>query len=155
MTSQRKVTESYHPNGKLSERCYWKQDPAEHHDVLDGPQEFWDSNGQLIRRQFWLAGLPHGIEECYLNGQLIFRCYRQDGFKDSLEEHYYPNGQRKYRCEWIRGHKHGLEEIWDSKGNLTKRENYLMGNRCREVTAGSMVRTSDRGVTLRRFSITI
>tara|TARA_Y100000588_G_scaffold128636_1_gene140945 strand:- start:270 stop:902 length:633 start_codon:yes stop_codon:yes gene_type:complete len=119
--------EVYNENGQLEEKGTYKDGER------DGPHEVYYENGHLSYKRTYKDGVRDGPYESYdIPGQLNARGTYRDGVKDGPYEIYFRNGQLWEKSTYKDGVQDGPYEMYLEDGELEQKGTYKDNKRCGE-----------------------
>lgn len=95
------------------------------HNILNGPQKRWASNGNLIHSSNYLNGELHGDFNAYYDDLTpkIITQYKNGAIDKSFEE-FHPNGVLKKQIKYQKALKHGYQKEYYSNGKIRFKGKY-------------------------------
>ena len=93
--------------------------------VFDGNWNWWNQNGQKLKKANFKDGYPEGIQIWwYGNGQTRWVTNFQGGNLEGKQTWWYINGQKRSESNYIDGSKEGKNTWWDGNGLKIRESNY-------------------------------
>jgi len=113
-----------HANGKVKIEWTWRNN------LLEGPFAFFDENGTLLSKTWYVKGLKQGkTRKFYQDGKLYSIQRFKDGLEEGKQEFFYPSGQLKTILNYEQGLLHGDVKLFFPNGQIKRELHFIHGKR--------------------------
>ena len=99
---------------------------------INGPSIEMNNRGQIIKKQYFLEGVPHGIYGDYKFGRATKEVNYNNGMMDGIYQEFYNNGKLQRSITYTNGEMDGPMKYYNEEGEVTLEYSYKNGEKIGE-----------------------